>query len=628
MTSHLLGHTGLLTALLVCLLLIFWGAWCALRNRPACLGWMERGQWTVLGLTTFSVLVLLMALVLRDYSNLYVYEHVDNLLPFFYVLSGLWAGQAGSLLFWTWCIAIFGAVFCRSENYSSLAPRTRVFFWLFFLSAQGFFLLLLTTWSNPFTMLLPAPQNGEGLNPLLQNPAMIFHPPLLFLGFAGYTAPAALALASLIAAEPSSWLTASRNYTVFSWVMLTAGILLGGWWSYMELGWGGYWAWDPVENSSLIPWLAGTAFLHTSLIESRRGALQRTNVGLISLTFLACVFSTYLTRSGVIDSLHAFGGDGVGGPLALFLLAVLIAMGLVLWLGETGVRRSLSQFLSRQGLLVVAAWVFLALALVVVLGTMWPVLSKPFTANPVGLDAGFYNRVCLPLFTLLALLLCVCPWLGWKEGLRDRRGVAIVGAAFILSLAGFAFGGVTRPLPLISAAAGVGVIVSVAAMLILTPAVRRLRASWAAAGVHLGLGLIVLGVAFSGPYAVSKEVVLAPGQGFEIQGYKVQYEKLDRLHEPYMDRAVARLSVSKSGEPVGELQPEKRMYSNSPQTFAEVSVIPGLIHELYATLLGYTSKGTVSVKVSVNPLVNWIWIGGVLICLAGLFLMQRRARRP
>jgi cytochrome c-type biogenesis protein CcmF len=477
-------------------------------------------------------------------------------------------------------------------------------------------------------MLSPAPQDGQGLNPLLQNPAMILHPPLLFLGFAGYTAPAAMALASLIAAEPSSWLTASRNCTVFAWVMLTAGILLGGWWSYLELGWGGYWAWDPVENASLIPWLIGTAFLHTSLIESRRGALQRTNVALISLTFLACVFGTYLTRSGVIDSLHAFGSGGVGQPLVLFLLAALAAMLLVLWMGETGVRRSLSQLVSRQGLLVAAAWIFLALALVVALGAMWPILSKPFTAKPMGLDAGFYNRVCLPLFTLLALLLCVCPWLGWKEGIRDRRGVLVVGAVFAVSLIGFAFGGVTRPLPLVAAAAGVGVVVTVVAMLILMPSVRRLRVSWAAAGVHLSLGLIVLGVAFSGPYAVSKEVVLAPGQGFEIQGYKVQYEKFERTQEPHMDRAVAILAVSKDGEDVGELKPEKRMYSNSPQTFAEVSVIPGVIHELYATLLGYTSKDTVSVKVSVNPLVNWIWAGGLLMCLAGLFLIQRLARRP
>ncbi|MFW5836855.1 MAG: heme lyase CcmF/NrfE family subunit, partial [Desulfovibrionaceae bacterium] len=625
---HLLGHTGLLTALLISLLLVLWGAWCALRNRPASLVWMERAQWAVLALTTFSSLLLIMALVLRDYSNLYVYEHVDNVLPLFYVVSAFWAGQAGSLLFWGWCVVIFGAVFSRSESYRMLAPRTRIFYWLFFLTVQAFFMLLLTSWSNPFTMLSPAPADGQGLNPLLQNPAMIIHPPLLFLGYAGFTIPAAAGLAALIAAEPASWLTALRNYSIFSWVMLTAGILLGGWWSYVELGWGGYWAWDPVENASLIPWLVGTAFLHTSIIEARRGALQRTNVALIALTFLSCIFATYLVRSGVIESLHAFGEGGVALPLAVFMLAGVGATGLALWLGETGSRRSLSQFVSRQGLLVAAAWVLVALSLIVVLGTMWPVISKPFTENPVGLDAGFYNRVCLPLFTLLALMLCLCPWLGWKDGLRDRRGIIVTAVVMVGALVGLASWGMTRPLALVSAAAGIGVVATVVTLLVLSPAVRRLRVSWAAAGVHVGLGLIVLGVAFSGPYSVSKEVVLEPGQSFAIEEYHVSYEELSRIQNPEMSRVVAELQVTENGKPVGRLFPEKRFYRNSDQAFAEVSVIPGLGDELYATLLGFTKEDAVSVKVSINPLVNWIWIGGTIMCLAGLFLIQRFARRP
>jgi cytochrome c-type biogenesis protein CcmF len=312
----------------------------------------------------------------------------------------------------------------------------------------------------------------------------------------------------------------------------------------------------------------------------------------------------------------------------VFLLAGLAVTGLVLWLGEPGVRRSLSQFLSRQGLLVIAAWAFLALALVVGLGTMWPVISNPFTENPMGLDADFYNRVCLPLFTLLALLLCVCPWLGWKDGLRDKRGLIIVAVVMVGSLVGLASWGMTRPLPLVSAAAGIGVAAGMIALLLLAPAVRRVRVSWAAACVHLGLGLAVLGVAFSGPYAVSKEVVLNPGQSFEIQDYEVQYLELSRIRGEHMSRAVASLEVTEDGEPVGRLNPERRIYRNAEQPFAEVSVIPGLGDELYSTLLGFTKQDAVSVKVSVNPLVNWVWIGGTLMCLAGLLLLKRFARRP
>jgi cytochrome c-type biogenesis protein CcmF len=516
-----------------------------------------------------------------------------------------------------------------TPGYKSFSSDTKLFFWLFFLTVQGFFLLLLTGWSNPFIEIVPAPGDGRGLNPLLRNPGMIFHPPLLFAGFALYTIPACAALASSIAGEKKSWIKVVRNWNVLSWVFLTAGIVLGGWWSYMELGWGGYWAWDPVENASLIPWFAGTAVLHTSIIESRRNALQRTNVFLMSLTFILCIFSTYLTRSGVIDSLHTFGESGVAQPLFWAMAVTLAVTLMVTFLSERLTHRSLSDFLSRQGLLVITAWFLLALGLVVTLGTLWPVISRLWTVSPMGLDAHFYNRVCLPFMALLVLLFCFCPWLGWKGGIRNMKGFAAVSVVLIVSFAAFYLSGMTNVLAALTAAASVAALVGIGLLFALYPALRAMRQSWGAYGVHVGLVLLALGVAFSGPYKLEREVVLAQGQSMTIGEFTVTYAGLheDRNVGDILARATATLAVSKDGRDVGVIKPDKRIYKNfGNQQYAEVGTIPSFGDELYATLLGLTEDNKASFKISVNPLVNWIWIGGTVMCLLALLLLRRMPR--
>lgn len=626
---HLTGYVALLFSLLAFLFLAAWAGFAAWNRKDEALVLIERGQILAAGGVVFSSLLLLVALVTRDYSFSYVYDTVDNALSFVYTLTAFWGGREGSLLFWELLIAVSGVVFVYTPGYKTLAPRTRLFFWTFFLTVQGFFLLLLTGWSNPFIEIIPAPGDGRGLNPLLRNPGMIFHPPLLFLGFAGYTIPAACALAASIAGEEKSWVSICRNWNILSWVFLTAGIVLGGWWSYMELGWGGYWAWDPVENASLIPWFAGTALLHTAIIEARRNALQRTNVFLMSLTFLLCIFSTYLTRSGVIESLHTFGESGVSIPLfwaMVFWLALTI---LIVFVSERHTHRSLSDFLSRQGMLVITAWFLLALGVVVVLGTMWPVISRLWTDQPMGLDANFYNRVCLPFMAVLVLLFCYCPWLGWKGGLRDTKGFIVVTVALVASLVGFFVMGVTKPLAAFTAAASVAAMVSIVALFVLNPAMRASRQSWGAYGIHLGLVLMALGIAFSGPYKVEEEVVLAEGETAAIDGYEIKYLSVFEDSTPELRaRATTTLEVSRGGVVLGLMRPDKRIYTNfERQQFAEVATIFSLGDEVYATLLGFTEDHKASFKISVNPLVNWIWIGGTILCLMPL-LVLRRAGRP
>ncbi|WP_029894199.1 heme lyase CcmF/NrfE family subunit [Desulfohalovibrio reitneri] len=621
---HAIAYWGLLAALLASLLAAATAAYSALRGDDGLTRWCQRGHFLATFLMTLCSAILLLALVNQDFSFKYVAEYTDSTLPLFYAVTAFWAGQAGSLLFWALGIALCGLGFTLSKTYRDLPPTTRALYWLFFLTVQSFFLLLLSNWSNPFIEVVPPPADGRGLNPLLRNPGMIFHPPLLFLGYAGFTIPACLALASTLSQEKLGWLAASRGWTVFSWVMLTAGIVLGAWWSYMELGWGGYWAWDPVENASLIPWLAGTAFLHTGIIQERRGGLRRTNVFLIVLTLLLCFFATYLVRSGVVDSLHAFGAGGVAMPLLVFMLVGLAVTGLVIYLGDTKEARSLDTLVSRPGMLFTASWLLLALGLVIGLGTMWPVITKPFTQNPIGLGPDFYNRVCLPLFTILAVILVFCPWLGWKGGVR-RKGPALwlAWAAFPIGAIALLAAGYGLPLSMVAGGAGISAVVGAVSLLFIDPGLRKKARGLGFLGVHAGLGLAVLGVAVSGPFQVEEQTVLNPGGRMALAEYTLVYEDVRTFQTPELRAAEASLKVlGPDGKEMGELTPQRRIYRNFDQPFAEVSTLPSLGEELYATLLSVDENRAVTIKASVHPMVNWIWIGSTLMCIAGLACMS------
>jgi cytochrome c-type biogenesis protein CcmF len=620
------AYVSMLFALIATLFLGGWTAAAMLAGKEERLVFSERGHLAVTLLVLLASGVMLWALLTRNYGFLSVMSHVDNTLELAYVVTAFWAGSEGSLLFWELAMALTGAIFILTPGYKSLSERTKAYYWVFYFVVNGFFLLMLTCWVNPFLQAVPAPPDGKGMNPLLRNPGMIFHPPLLLLGYAMYVVPACAALAGALSGETRKWIDATRNINVLSWTFLSAGIILGGWWSYMELGWGGYWAWDPVENASLIPWCTGTAFLHTAIVGSRRGALARTNIAIMAVTFISCVFGTYLVRSGVVESLHAFGEGGVAMPLLSFILFLCAVTAAAILVARPGEQRRLGDLMSREGLLVIVAWTLVALGVVVGLGTMWPVISKMWSAKPVGLDARFYNRVCLPLFALLVLLFSVCPWLGWKEGVRDKRGLIATLAAFAASAALFVALGYRLPLALIGAAGAVSCMVTAVLAMGLLPEVRN-RRTLGAYVIHLGLGLMALGVAFSGPYQLSAEKEAQVGQTFQVGGYDVTVKDVHEKSSPAMARLIVQLEVKKGGKVIGVVSPERRIYRGYEQAFAEVEVIPGLGDEIFAVLLGATEDGGVSLKVNVNPLVNWIWIGGVIFCLAPLLILRyRRAR--
>lgn len=615
---HVIAYASLLLALLVSMgaggmaLLQLW------QKRDDYLKWIRSANYAVSGAIALASALLLHALFWEDYSLDYVASYTDSVLPLFYRLTAFWAGQPGSMLFWALCCSLSGLVFMLGKASARMDKRTALWFWMFFYANMAFFCLILTNWSNPFLVLSPAPPDGQGLNPLLQNPGMIFHPPLLFLGYALFLIPACAALADCL--EPSSnppWYRETRPYIILAWIFLTAGIVLGAWWAYMELGWGGYWAWDPVENASLLPWLMATACLHLLAIRNASGKLGRSTALLMALTVTAAFFATYLTRSGVIQSVHAFGDGGVGTPLLLFILSSAIFS---FWAVFSAPRptSSLATPVSREGALLLTAWIFLALAFIITLATMWPVFTQLAGKHAMGLDASFYNRVCLPLSTGLLLLLCVCTWLGWSGGLVNIRRFYATCGAFAASLAAIWIAGYRQPLPLIAAASAIAAL-SAASMHLTSSALwhnRRMLTAW---GAHLGLALLAIGVAFSASYTIDRELMLSRGQEEKVGPYTISLIDVTDGSGPGYDFLRANLKVSMGGQDTGILKPERRIYAKfGDMQFSEVDVISSFAKDIYASLLGMDEEYKVLVKISIEPLVNWIWIGGALMCLLPL----------
>lgn len=602
------------------------------QERPT-LPLVEKVHWGVSLCLLVASACLLHALYWQDYSLKYVADYTDNVLHLFYRLTAFWAGQPGSMLFWALAVGIMGSIFACTGGYRRLKDTTRLWFWTFFLVIMAFFALLLCVWNNPFIMLDPAPADGNGLNPLLQNPGMIFHPPLLFLGYGGFAIPTCLALAQALSRQPDEtrWFDLARPITLLAWAFLTAGIVLGMWWAYMELGWGGYWAWDPVENASLVPWLVGTAALHTAIVEKRRGRLTRFNVFLMGLTTLSTFFATFLVRSGVIESVHAFGSGSVGFPLGIFVTAGLVLIAGIALLSPAGRRASSdgerkTRLIPAEDTLLAVAVLLLVMAVIILNATMWPVTTSLFSTASMGLEASFYNRVILPLAAVMLLLLAYCPWL--VQGRRLSRGIVLLGAAGSAALLWLL--GYRNVVALLTTAGVVGFLLGLLLRAASTP-LRQLPRRAGALGLHLGLALMALGIAFSGPYKQEADHSFAPGDSMTIGDVTVTLKNLFEGTQPGYHFLEAQLEVRRADAVIGELTPQRRIYDKfGNMQFTEVDVIPGLGNEVYASLLGLDQEGRAYVKISLEPLVNWLWIGGTLLCLFPLLMLRRRPdqRRP
>ncbi|MDR2820394.1 MAG: cytochrome c biogenesis protein CcsA [Desulfovibrio sp.] len=596
------------------------------RGRGDMLPLVEKLHWFIAAALLLASAILLHALYRHDFELKYVASYTDLILPVFYRLTAFWAGQEGSMLFWALSVALGGTIFAVTGACKALTPATRLWYWVFFYAIVAFFTLILTTWSNPFTMLTPPPKDGNGLNPLLQNPGMIFHPPLLFLGYGGFVVPSCLALAQTLSGkrnEETAWFRLTRPFLILAWLALTAGIVLGAWWAYMELGWGGYWAWDPVENASLLPWLISTAALHTLIIEERCRKLGRVNVVMIALTTVSAFFATYLVRSGVVESVHAFGDGSVGTPLTIFVLAGLfVAFWTVFWSKAEG--RFLAGPGSREGLLTLLAWVLLALAVIILAATLWPQISKFWTSVPKGMDAAFYNRICLPLGAIVVVMMAFCPWLRMAGGLNRKNAFMGLIACMLISAAALWMAGYRQSTALVAAAAAFGLVYD-AVLMLKNTAVFRSPSTLGALGAHLGMALVTVGIAFSGPYAEDKDMTLAQGQSGQIQDYSATLLDIRSGRRPGYEYVGARIEVRKGDKRLGIIEPERRVYDKfGTMQFSEVDTIPRPGDEIYASLLRFDGEKRVLVKISVKPFVNWLWIGGAMLCILPLLCLRRR----
>lgn len=599
--------------------------------------WMERGHKILTGGLAASAAILLGALMACDFSLAYVAEHTNRALPLPYRTAAFWAGQEGSLLFWAVAAAVICLLFQRSHAYTRLTERTRLLFWMLHFLAMAFFLLLLASWCNPFAVLPHTSPDGEGLNPILRHPAMILHPPLLLLGYAGFITPACLAAAQSFSGRDNTeilWSLCARPYTLAAWLALTAGIILGAWWSYMELGWGGYWAWDPVENASLVPWLLTTALLHTIALERRRPILARTNVFLCILTFAATLIATWLTRGGAADSLHSFSQSPVKTPLllaAFFSAALALATALNPQGNSRGKLPPKAEALpgptSRTGLILLGIWLLLALATIILTATVWPNLSGLVLPHPTSLTPDFYNRVCPPLFVAVTALIFIAF-------LREPQGNFPVKRLGIWLL--------TLGIPLLAILGTKNIVSTLAALFsiaILALAFSRLaklrnrgdrgRINLSVYGIHLGFALMVLGAAISGPYKLETRVALAQGEQSSLGGYTFTLMKSTFAPDKSWQSITHRVDLAVAGSdggPLGTLAPTEVLWPKSGLLTREAAILSSFSRDIYTALLGRNGDKSV-ILLSIHPLINWLWLGGALTCLAAALRLAQRERR-
>jgi cytochrome c-type biogenesis protein CcmF len=618
----------------------------------------RNGILAVAGLVTIAAAILLYLLLAPDFGVQYVYEHVSSHLAPVYRISAFWAGQEGSFLLWLWFLAVMAALVVQQGKAWDRRLHSCALAVLAF--SEAFFALVLIIVSNPFATLPMKPAEGAGLLPLLENPGMIFHPPILFLGYAGYTVPFAFAVAALLTGQlEDGWLRGIRRWSLFAWLTLGIGILLGAWWAYVELGWGGYWAWDPVENASLIPWLVGTAFLHSAVMQERRRMFKVWNMTLAIFAFWLCIFATFVTRGGVILSdLHGYASSA--RPITYYLL-IFMAVTLFGPLALLYYRRQqlagdneLEALLSRESGFLFNNLLFCGMAFAVFLGTVFPTLTLIAKGERIALDASFYNRTSGPLAMALVLLIGICPILAWRRATTDRllRGLgyqavlALIVAVVLLVL------GIREPYALVSFAVCAFVVATIASefyrglmarrrtkgegyLVALGRLVAKGRRRYGGYMVHLAIVLIAIGVTGSSVYKNEWLVSLTPGEETAIGDYTLKYEdyEIEMLNadpETYQSkvRFATTLGVHKAGRKIATLVAEKNNHWLLENPWVtEVAIRSSLKEDLYVILGGLEQDGLASFQLVVNPLINWLWIGGGLLFVGAAVAMWPSGRK-
>ena len=575
------------------------------------------------------------AYVTSDFSVLNVVDNSHSAKPLLYKISGVWGNHEGSMLLWALILALFGAAVAIFGNNLPDTLRSRVLA-IQALIGVGFLAFLLFT-SNPFQRVFPAPPDGNGLNPLLQDPGLAFHPPLLYLGYVGYSVTYAFAVAALLEGRvDAAWARWVRPWALAAWCFLTLGIALGSWWAYYILGWGGFWFWDPVENASLMPWLAGTALLHSAIVVEKRDALKSWTVLLALLAFSLSLLGTFLVRSGVLTSVHAFAQDPARGMFILAFLLFVTGGGLALyaWRAPQLQGGGLFQPVSREGALILNNLLLCTLAATVLLGTLYPLFLDLLTGNKVSVGPPFFNATFVPLCAPLFAALCVGPFLGWK---RAELGPALMRLriALVVSLAAIvvAMTMIDSRSTLAALAFGFGVWLIVGSLASLTDRVRSgtlrtlPRSTLGMVISHAALGVVVLGSVATSSWNTELMHTMKPGDRIDFAGYSVQLERMDEVRGPNYIAERATLNVSVGGKPYTVLQPERRLFTVQRRQVAETAIQTNLLRDFYATLGEGDPKQGWVIRLYLNPLAPWIWLGAALCALGGFVSLSDRRLR-
>jgi cytochrome c-type biogenesis protein CcmF len=634
-----LGRLALLTALAA-------AGWALVAGLAGAIGGRKRSTRNAeLAIVVAAVAVtaasgaLFTALLTRDFGIEYVAQYTSRSLSVFYTLGAFWAGQAGSLLLWTWVLAICAALVVAQRR--TRDPELMPWVIAVLSGILLFFLVLVAFYADPFVLLAVAPPDGQGLNPLLQNYGQWIHPLTLYVGFVGFSVPFAFTVAALITGKLGDrWLLGVRRWALWSWILLTAGILLGARWAYVELGWGGYWAWDPVENASLLPWLTATLFFHSAAAQEKRGVMKTWNVALLPATFALAIFGTFLTRSGVVSSVHAFAESTLGPLLLGFTgLVVLVSTGLIVWrLPKLGADGRYGSVVARESSFLATGLVFTAMTVVVFWGTVYPLVVQALRGTKVSVGPPFYQSFMVPLTILLLALVGICPLLAWR-----RTGSAhlwsgltwpLTVGGLVLAIGLIAAGGQHIPLAVVSALGAFALTTVVGEIARGLRARRRIHGErWATAVhrlfgltprryggpiVHAGMIVLLTGIALNLSMKEHIQTTVALGRSARVGGYELTLRRLAPQQQGSRLATVATFAVRSGGSPDGAIDAELVQFDNQ-QTAAEIGIRSTLGADLYVALgQADQARGLANVDLYVEPGMLLIWIGMVVVVLGGV----------
>ena len=637
-----LGNYALALSLAVSFFLAILPLWGAEKGHPQLMSLARPMTYGLFFTLTIAFAALFYLFAVNDFSVQYVVNNSNSSLPIYYRLSAVWGSHEGSLLLWIWLLTLWGAAVALFSKHLPQEAVARVLGIMGIISI-GFLLFVLFT-SNPFTRTFPDfPVDGRELNPMLQDVGLIFHPPLLYMGYVGFSVAFAFAIASLMTGKlDSAWARWSRPWTMAAWVFLTLGIVLGSWWAYYELGWGGWWFWDPVENSSLMPWLAGTALIHSLAVTEKRGSFKAWTVLLAILAFSLCLLGTFLVRSGILVSVHAFASDPTRGLYILAYLVVVIGGSLTLYAykGNQIRSRDNAERYSRETLLLLNNILLMTALCVVFLGTLLPLVHKQLGLGSISIGAPFFDQMFLIIMTPFALLLGIGPLVKWRRDQFSEIRTPVVVSVIVMAIAGFALPYFLHNKLTVSVVLGTMMSVIIVLLSLYEMKQRAThresffkgitklsRSHWGMILAHLGVAMTVWGISFSQNFSVERDVRMAVGDTVQIADYDFKFTGVSDANGPNYMGGKAQIDISKDGKPEATLFAEKRFYTVSKMPMTEAAIDWGFTRDLYVALGEKIEDNSWALRLYYKPFIRWIWIGGLFMALGGLLCMFDRRYR-